>query len=88
MSEFAIGRYGADDWRLLRYDGSEETVATWAAKPTLEECITGLMDYHGTGSSPFSSRQGAIDSHVLSNEWPLSVRDMTISDETMPWNDQ
>lgn len=87
MTEFAIGRYGSDDWRLVRYDGTEETVETWTAKPTLEECITALMDYHGIGSSPFSSRQGVSDAHVLSNEWPLPTRDITLSDETMPWND-
>jgi hypothetical protein len=83
--EFAIGRYGSDDWRLLRYDGSQNTVDTWNKKPTLGMCIEGLMDYHGTGDSPFSSRQGAVNSHVLSNEWPLPVRDLTIPDETLSW---
>lgn len=85
MTEFAIGRYGTDDWRLVRYDGSEAEVATWANEPTLEQCIEGLMDYHGTGSSPFSSRQGAIDSHVLSNEWPLPTHDREAGHK-FPWN--
>lgn len=87
MTQFAIGRYGSDDWRLVRYDGTESEVGSWDFEPTLENCIDSLMDYDGTGNSPFSSRQGAIDSHVLSNDWPLPTRDMTISDERLPWND-
>ena len=88
MTEFAIGRYGSDDWRLIKYDGTEATIGNgWADRPTLGDCITVLMDHHGTGSSPFSSRDGAIDAHVLGNQWPLPVRDMTVSGETMPWND-
>lgn len=85
MTEFAIARHGSEDWRLVQYDGSETEVSTWTSEPSLEQCIEALMDYHGTGNSPFSSRQGAIDSHVLLNDWPLQTRDMTLPDETMPW---
>lgn len=87
MTEFVIGRYGVGEWRLVRYDGSEETVGSFDSMPSLEGCIDSLMDYHGTGNTPFSSRAGAIDAHILSNAWPVSTRDMTLADETLPWND-
>jgi hypothetical protein len=88
MTEFAITRHGADDWRLVRYDGSEATVGNgWAAKPTLRQCASALMDYHGAGNQPFSSREGTLDTFEISNQWPVPTRDMTLSDETLPWDD-
>lgn len=90
MTDFVIARYGGEDWQLVKWDGSSETVigTGWDHRPDLLECLTALMDHHGTGSSPFSSRQGAIDAHVLSHNWPLPTRDMMIEDETMPWDDE
>jgi hypothetical protein len=87
--EFAIVRYDSSDWRLLKWDGSTETEigAGWDHQPSLRECADALMDHHGTGSSPFSSREGSLDSLELSYQWPLATRDMTLTDETMPWND-
>jgi hypothetical protein len=89
MTEFAIERYGSDDWRLLKWDGSSETEigSGWPFKPTFEDCLRTLMDHHATGNQPFSSRDGAVDAHLLSSDWPLPTRDMTLTDETMPWDD-
>jgi len=90
MTEWVIGIYGASDYRLVKWDGSTDTEigSGWDHQPELEECIRALMDHHGTGGSPFSSRDGAVDAHLLSNEWPLSIRDMTLPDETLPWADR
>jgi len=87
MIDFVLGRYGTDDWRLVKWDGSTEAEigAGWASQPVLHECLTALMDHHGTGNSPFSSRESTTDSLVLANQWPLPTRDMTLADETMPW---
>lgn len=96
MSEFAIARHGPDDYRLLMWDGSTETevagpnvsVTGWSDTPTLRDCATALMDHHGTGSSPFGSHEGTLDSLELANQWPLPTRDMTLDGETIPWNDE
>jgi hypothetical protein len=89
MSEFAIARYGPDDWRLVKWNGSEETEIGngWGERPILEQCIEALLDHHGAGNQPFSSREGTIDANILSNDWPLATRDMTVDGETLPWND-
>jgi len=87
MTGFAVGVYGDSEDRLLKWDGTETEIATWDHSPTHKECVTALMDFHGTGKSPFSSREGAIDSHVLTRDWPIPIRNMRLTDETMPWND-
>jgi len=88
MSQFTIGRYGVNDYRLVKYDGAETEIGTgWDHEPTLRECADALMDHHETGSSPFSSRTGTLDSLDLASQWPLPVRDMRLADETMPWDD-
>lgn len=89
MIEFVLGRYGSDDYRLVKWDGSTETqIGTgWADQPSFEQCINELADHHNVGDTPFSSRDGMVDSHILTNEWPLPIRDMTLDGETLPWND-
>jgi len=84
MAEFAVGRYGANDYRLYKYDGTETEVGTgWDHEPTLRECATALLEYHGSGNQRFSSRDGTLDSIDLSSQWPIPTRDMTLTDETM-----
>lgn len=85
MTQFAIGRYGADDIRLVKYDGTETDIATWTHWPTYEEVLNGLADFHGIGSSPFNSRTGMVEGYILTTEWPLPQRDLTLADETLPW---
>jgi len=88
MIEFALGRYD-DGWRLVKWDGNTEAEIETGrdTKPTLDECLSTLMTHHQTGNQPFSSQEGTIDSLLLSNQWPLPTRDMTLSDETVPWAD-
>lgn len=57
------------------------------SRPSLREAANALMDYHGSGNQPFPSRDGTLDSLELAHQWPLSTRDMTIDDETLPWDD-
>lgn len=89
MTEFAIARYGASDWRLVKWDGSAETeIATWAHDPTFEEQLRGLSNHYSIGNSPFPSKDSMIYSHVLTQQHPIPTRDMTLADEVMPWNDE
>lgn len=89
MTEFAIGMYGSSDYRLIRnVSGVETTIGTWSQSPTFEMCLNGLADFHGSGSQPFGTREAVVESHILSQKWPLNVRDMTLPDETLPWNDE
>jgi len=95
MMKLAIGRYGADDWRLVRWDGTTETeigpdgtanpASGWTEQPDLRDVLDALMDYHGEGSSPFSSREGTLDAIQLGNEWPLATHNREAGHE-YPWN--
>jgi hypothetical protein len=87
MIKFAIGYYGADDWRLVKWDGDNETEigSGWTTEPSLDKCLTALMDHHATGNQPFSSREGTIESLLLANQWPLPTHDRKAGHE-FPWN--
>lgn len=46
MTDFAIGRYGANDYRLIWWDGSSETeLGTWDHKPDEAEKIAAAIGY-------------------------------------------
>jgi len=87
--KFVVGIFGSSDYRLIRWDGATETeIGSFDRAPSIRECCDALMDHHGTGNQPFSSREGSLDSLELSNQWPIPTRDMRLTDETMPWDDQ
>jgi hypothetical protein len=69
MTEFAIGRYGDNDFRLIKWDGSVRTEIGdgWPDRPSFEEQLQALFDHHGVGNSPFSSQEATIDSLILSD---------------------
>jgi len=86
MIQFAIAQHAPNDYRLVKHDGTTETeIDNWDHDPTLDEALAAVMDHHSVGNAPFSSRESTIDSIVLSNQWPLSKRDLQIDGETLPW---
>lgn len=86
MTEFAIGIYGDADYRLVKWDGSEQTeIRTWDHRPDFEEQIDALADHHSVGNSPFPTREAMVDAHLLTTEHPAPTRDMTLDDEVLPW---
>jgi len=95
MTQFAIGRHNSGDWRLVKWDGSTETEigpdgssnpsSGWGDEPTLRDVLDALMEYHGPGNSPFSSREGTKDSIQIANDWPLPAHDREAGHK-YPWN--
>lgn len=93
MTEFSIGRFADDDYRLYKWDGSTSTevagpnsangVSGWSSKPGFEKKLLALFDHHGVGNSPFSERQATIDSLLLSKQHvPITDKE---AGHSWPW---
>lgn len=82
MTHYLV-KHAANDFRLHRQDGTEAVTATWTDRPNVNDLATAIAA-DGPGGSLLGDpdlRAAFVD--VVSGG--VRYRDLTISDETVPW---